>query len=40
MAEALSKLVRVIEVSGTQSIQGVYRNLSLTAKDTWALTSN
>lgn len=34
VAEALSELVKVIEVSGTQSIQGVYRTLSLTSKDT------
>lgn len=27
MAEALSELVKVIEVSGTQSIPGVYRTL-------------
>lgn len=33
-AEALSELMKVIEVSGARSIQDVYRTLSLTAKDT------
>lgn len=34
MLEALSELMKVIEVSGAQSIQDVYRTLPLTAKDT------
>ena len=37
MLETLSELMKVIEVSGAQSIQDVYRTLPLTAKDTSGL---